>query len=361
MEDTVNVALLGYGYSGKTFHAPLITQVAGLRLTHVVSRDERKVLIDWPHVAVLASADEAFANPDVNLVVIATPNDTHFDLAARGLSAGKNVVVDKPFTTTVAEASELVALAGSLGRMLSVFQNRRWDSDFLTVRGVLHEGRIGEVVHFESHFDRYRPEVQVRWRERPGPGGGVWYDLGPHLVDQVLQLFGTPATIYADFESQRNGARAVDYSHVLLRYGRTRVILHAASLVAAETARFTIHGRLGSFIKYGLDTQEEALRNGETPGSPGWGRDPQLGTLVIPHENGAQSTKVPSALGNYLLYYEAIRDSMLHGAPNPVPPTQALAVMMVLEIASESARQGRELSWRGPPESAAYRWSSAEA
>lgn len=360
-EQAVNVALLGYGYSGKTFHAPLIAQVAGLRLTHVVSRDNAKVLTDWPHVTVLANADEAFANPDVNLVVIATPNDTHFDLAARALSAGKDVVVDKPFTTTVAEASQLVALAAPLGRMLSVFQNRRWDSDFLTVRRMMDEGRIGEIVHFESHFDRYRPEVQARWRESPGPGGGVWFDLGPHLVDQVLQLFGRPATIYADFESQRNGARAVDYFHVLLHYGRTRIILHTASLVAAKTARFTIHGRLGSFTKYGLDTQEDALRRGEIPGNPGWGRDPELGTLVIPQDDGMTSIEMPSIPGNYLLYYEAIRDSLLHGTPNPVPSPQAIAVMMVLEIASESARQGRELSWQGPPESAGHHWSSAEA
>jgi predicted dehydrogenase len=350
--------LLGYGYSGKTFHAPLIAQVAGLRLTHVVSRDKEKVLTDWPHVAVLAKADEAFANPDVNLVVIATPNDTHFDLAARALSAGKNVVVDKPFTITVAEASELVALAANLGRMLSVFQNRRWDSDFLTLRRLLDEGRIGEVVHFESHFDRYRPQVQARWRERPGPGGGVWYDLGPHLADQVLQLFGTPTTVYADFESQRNGATAVDYFHVLLRYGRTRVILHAASLVAAKTARFTIHGRLGSFLKYGLDTQEDALRRGETPGGSGWGGDPELGTLVIPQDGHMSSVQMPSIPGNYLLYYEAIRDSMLHAAPNPVPPQQAVAVMTVLEMASESARRGRELSWQEPLEARGHSRSS---
>ncbi len=343
-DQTVNVALLGYGYSGKTFHGPLIAQVAGLQLTHVVSSDRKKVLTDWPDVTVLASAEEAFANPDVNLVVIATPNETHFELAARALSAGKSVVVDKPFTTTITEASELARMATNLGRMISVFQNRRWDSDFLTVRRVLAEGRVGEVVHFESHFDRYRPEVQVRWRERPGPGSGVWYDLGPHLVDQVLQLFGTPATIYADFEAQRKGAETVDYFHVLMRYGRTRVILHGASLVAAKTARFTIHGRLGSFVKYGLDTQEDALRRGQTPGGAGWGCDPELGALVIPQREVVRSTVVPSIPGNYLLYYEAIRDSMLRGAPNPVPPLEAVGVMTILELASESARIGRELS-----------------
>ncbi|HZQ54880.1 MAG TPA: oxidoreductase [Bryobacteraceae bacterium] len=340
---TVNVALLGYGYSEKTFHCPLIAQVAGLRLTHIVSSDRKKVLTDWPDVTVLASAEEAFANPDVNLVVIATPNDTHFHLAARALSAGKSVVVDKPFTTTIAEASELARMATNLGRMISVFQNRRWDSDFLTVRHVLAEGRIGEVAHFESHFDRYRPQVQARWRERRGQGSGVWYDLGPHLVDQVLQIFGRPATIYADFEAQRKGAETVDYFHVIMRYGRTRVILHAASFVAAKTARFTIHGHLGSFVKYGIDTQEDALRRGQTPGTPSWGCDPELGSLVIPEHDSMRSTLVPNIPGNYLLYYEAIRDSILRGAPNPVPPLEAVGVMTMLEVASESARTGQEL------------------
>ena len=188
----------------------------------------------------------------------------------------------------------------------------------------------------------------MRWREHPGPGGGVWYGLGPHLVDQVLQIFGTPATVYAAFESQRNGATAVDYFHVLLRYGRTRIILHGASLVAANTARFTIHGCLGSFVKYGLDTQGDALRHGETPGSSDWGRDPELATLVIPQDDAMRSIQVPTIPGNYLLYYEAIRDSMLRGAPNPVPPSQAVAVMALLEMASESARTRRELSFQQP-------------
>ena len=348
-KEQLKVALLGYGYAGKTFHAPLISCIAGLWLTHVVSSDRAKVEKDWPGVTVLSTSEEAFANPQIDLIVAATPNDTHFDLARRALSAGKHVVVDKPFTTTVAEASELVALAANSKRLLSVFQNRRWDADFLTVRRVLSEGRLGEVVHFESRYDRYRPQVRQRWRERTGPGGGLWYDLGPHLVDQALQLFGPPETIYADFESHRNGATAVDFFHVLLRYGRKRIILHGGSLVLAETPRFTVHGSSGSFVKYGLDTQEEALRRGETPGSSGWGHDTHDGTLFSMQDEALCSTSVPTVLGNYLTYYEAIRDAVLKGTPNPVPAEDALAVITVLEVASKSAATGRELLFNSVP------------
>ena len=187
MKETLDVALIGYGYAGKTFHAPLIASVPGLRLAAVGSRDPAKVHADRPAVVVERDAADLLAMP-IDLVVIATPNDTHFDLARRALAAGKHVVVDKPFTVTLAEARELAALAKQRGRILSVFHNRRWDGDFLTVRRLIASGALGDVAYFESHFDRYRPRVRARWREQPGGGGGLWYDLGPHLVDQALQL-----------------------------------------------------------------------------------------------------------------------------------------------------------------------------
>ena len=338
----LNVALLGYGFASKTFHAPLLTHVPGLRLTHIVSSDSAKVKKDYD-VTVLAKTEEAFALPEIDLIVLATPNVTHFDLAHKALSAGKHVVVDKPFTNTVAEAAELITVARSHRRLLSVFQSRRWDADFLTLRKLLADGALGEVAHFESHYDRYRPEPRQRWRELPGPGSGIWFDLGSHLVDQALQLFGPPEAVYADLENQRPLGQAVDYFHVILRYGRRRVILHGASLVVAETPRFTVHGALGSFTKFGMDPQEESFKRGDTPGSSGWGQDPHMGTLITKKGDGFDKRQVPNIPGSYLAYYEGIRDAITLGAPNPVAPEDGLAVINVIETGIKSSAARAEL------------------
>jgi len=338
----LQVALLGYGFAGKTFHAPLLTPVPGLRLTHIVSSDSAKVKKDYD-VTVLAKAEEAFALPEIDLIVIATPNIAHFDLARKALNAGKHVVVDKPFTNTVAEATELVKLAKARGRLLSVFQERRWDSDFLTLRKVLADGALGEVAHFESHYDRYRPEPRQRWREQPGPGSGIWFDLGSHLVDQAMQLFGPPEAIYADLEMQRPLGQAVDYFHAILRYGRSRVIVHGASLVVAKIPRFIVHGALGSYTKFGMDPQEEALKRGEIPGSPGWGQDPQTGTLITKKGDGFDEQQVPNVPGNHLAYYQGVHDAIVLGAPNPVPAEEGLAVINVLETGVKSSAARAEI------------------
>jgi len=338
----LNVALLGYGFASKTFHAPLLTHVPGLRLTHIVSSDSAKVRKDYD-VTVLAKPEDAFALPEIDLIVLATPNITHFDLAHKALSAGKHVVVDKPFTNTVAEAAELITLARSRQRVLSIFQSRRWDADYLTLRKLLADGALGEVAHFESHYDRYRPEPRQRWRELPGPGSGIWFDLGSHLVDQALQLFGLPEAIYADLEKQRPLGQAVDYFHVILRYGRRRVILHGASLVVAETPRFTVHGALGSFTKFGMDPQEEAFKRGDIPGSSGWGEDPHMGTLITKKGDGFEKRQIPNIPGSYLAFYEGIRDAIALGAPNPVAPEDGLAVINVIETGIKSSAARAEL------------------
>lgn len=338
----LKVALLGYGFASKTFHAPLLTHVPGLQLTHIVSSDSAKVKKDYD-VTVLAKPEEAFALPEIDLIVIATPNTTHFDFTQKALLAGKHVVVDKPFTNTLADAVELIQLAKTRGRLLSVFQDRRWDSDFITLRKLLAENALGKVALFESHYDRYRPEPRQRWRELPGPGSGIWFDLGPHLVDQTLQLFGAPEAIYADLETQRPGGQAVDYFHVILRYGKSRAILHGASLVVAETPRFEVHGALGSYTKFGMDPQEEALKRGEIPGAPGWGQDPTTGTLVVKKGDDFDTRQVPNLPGNYLAFYEGIRNAITNGAPNPVTAADALAVINILETAVKSSEARAEL------------------
>jgi predicted dehydrogenase len=345
----LNVAVIGYGMAAKVFHAPLISSVDGLRLSHIVSSKPGVVKQDWPNTTVLATSAEAFSNPEIDLIVVATPNDSHFDLAQRALAAGKHVVVDKPFTTTVAEAVELAALAKKSGRVLCVFQNRRWDGDFVTLRALVSEGRLGEVAHFESHYDRYRPLVRKRWREQPGPASGIWYDLGPHLIDQALQLFGIPEGVRADLEMQREGAQTVDYFHVMLLYGRARVIVHASSLVRGDLPRFIVHGRVASYVKYGMDTQEEALKRGERPGGANWGIDPRDGTLIQRgNDTDAEtSATVPTMPGNYRGYYEAVRDAILRGAPNPASAEYGVLVMRLLEAGAESSASHREVPFGG--------------
>jgi len=344
MSAPLNVALVGYGYAGKVHHAPVILATPGLNLHTVVSSDAAKVHADLPRARVVPDLASALEGDLIDLVVIATPNQTHEPLARLALERGRDVVVDKPFAVTVQEARGLVALAESSGRLLSVYHNRRWDSGFLTVRRLVDQGALGEVVLFEAHFDRWRPQVRDRWREQGGPGSGVWYDLGAHLVDNALVLFGRPQSVFADLAVQRPQGRAVDYFHVLLRYPATRVILHASSLAAAPGANFTVHGTRGSYVKPGADTQEASLLKRVMPGEPGFGFDPVEGELSVPDGDGMTVTKVANELGRYPAFYAGVRDAIVSGAPNPVPPDEALLVMEVLEAGIRSAAEGREIA-----------------
>ena len=344
---TLNVALIGYGYAGKTIHAPLIRATPGLALTVVGSRDAAKVHADLPDVAV-ALPHDVWARTDVDLVVIATPNDTHHDLARRALTAGKHVVVDKPFTVTADEARDLARVSESAGRVLSVFHNLRWNADSLTVRRLVDEGRLGDVVYFESRLDRYRPLVRPRWREQAVPGSGIWYDLGAHLVDQALRLFGPPAAVSGDLAMQRPGAQAVDYFHVVLRYERRRVILHGSNLVAGGSPRFVIHGERASYVKHGMDPQEAALQRGERPGGPRWGQDRRPGVLYVPSGSETIEEEVPTLPGDWLAYYAGVRDAVRGLGPNPVLPAEAVEVVALLERACESAERRCELPYTSP-------------
>ncbi len=336
----IGVAVAAFGSAARVFHIPLLRATPGLELRTIVTRRPDEVRAALPEVMAVRDFAEACADPAIDLVVIPTPNDTHAPLAAQALQAGKHVVVDKPFTLTVAEAESLLALAAAKGRVLSVFQNRRWDADFLALRQVLGSGAVGEPVLLESRFDRFRPEVPDRWRDRPGPGSGLWYDLGPHLVDQALQLFGPPRAIFLDLAAQRDAATTDDRFHALLRYDRLRVTLHATTLAAAETPRFALHGTRGSWVKYGTDPQEAALKAGALPGGPGWGIDPRPGTLTT----ATGSEPLPGPPGDYGAYYRAIRDAIRGTGPNPVTPAEALAVMTVLELGRASDEQRRELA-----------------
>ena len=338
MSDAIRVGLIGYGYASKTFHAPLISGTPGMTLAAVASSDENKVHADWPAMPVVSGPERILNDPNIDLVVIPPPNDTHFPLAKAALEAGKHVVVDKPFTVTLSQARELEALAKSGGRLLSVFHNRRWDSDFLTVKALINEGLLGEVGYFESHFDRYRPQVRNRWREQGGPGSGIWYDLAPHLLDQVVNLFGLPVSMQVDLAQLRPGSQSTDYFHAVLAWPQRRVVLHGTLVAAAETARFIIHGSRGSYVKYGLDPQEERLKSGERLPQEDWGYDMRDGVLTRAEGEDITEESWLTLPGNYPAYYAAIRDALNGSGTNPVPASQAIQIMELIELGLESAR-----------------------
>lgn len=353
----VTVGIVGYGYATKTFHAPLVQAAPGLRLAAVATSGPAKLHADWPDVEAVADPAALFAREDLELVVIATANDSHYALAKQALEAGKHVVVDKPFTVTLEEARALDALAQQRGRVLSVFHNRRWDGDFLTLRRELAAGTLGRIVHFESHFDRYRPEVRDRWRERDGPGAGLWYDLGAHLVDQALQLFGAPEAIWLDTARQRDGAAVDDWFHAVLRYGALRVVLHASVVAAHLGPRYLVHGLAGSLVKHGLDPQEDALRAGVRPATglatgtatgtatAGWGVDARSFEHVTCTDGDRRETRtVIGEAGAYPAYYAALAAAIRGEGANPVPAAEAIAVMTLLELGLHSAAERRELA-----------------
>jgi scyllo-inositol 2-dehydrogenase (NADP+) len=296
---TIRIALLGRGMAGTVFHAPLIRKVPELELALVAGAGD---------------AAAAIASPDIDLVVIATPNATHFPLARAALEAGKHVVVDKPFVTRLAEADALIALAAAKGRMLTVFHNRRWDGDFLTVRRLIESGRLGEIGLFEAHWDRFRPAPRTGWREAPAEGAGLLWDLGPHLIDQALLLFGPPESVSADVAAQREGAAVDDYFALTLRFGRRRVILSASSLVAEPRPRFAVHGTGGSFVKHGLDPQEEALKLGAAPQAARPG--------ILTAADGVRE-EIPTVAGRYAAFYEGVAAAVGRREPPPVDPADA--------------------------------------
>ncbi len=335
----LHVALVGYGYAGKTFHAPLLECTPGLDLSVIVSGDAAKVARDYPACQVLAFAE--MLDRDIDLVVIATPNSTHFDLARKALLAGKHVVVDKPFTLDVAQAEELQAVATRMNLMLTVFHNRRWDGDFLTLRELVMKGELGRIAVFESRFDRYRLEVRDRWRERPEPGAGTWFDLGPHLVDQALLLFGMPLGVSADLAIQRDHGLATDFFHVVLRYPTLRVILSSSYLAASPGPRFRVFGTGGSYVKHGFDVQETDLLAGLRPlDHAAWGEDPVSGTLTRMQDGNAMPVEITTTPGNYPAFYAQVRDALSGNAPPPVSTAEILSVMRIIELAGASA-QGR--------------------
>lgn len=339
--DEIRVGLIGFGSAASTLHLPLLQATTGYRVVAVATSRPAEVAAAVQGVELYDDPAAMARHPGLDLVVVATPNDTHAPLAEMALRAGRHVVVDKPFALTAAEARHLGEVARASGRVLSVFQNRRWDSDFLTVREAVRRGLLGRVVACESRYDRFRPEVRDRWREHAGPGSGLLYDLGPHLIDQALVLFGVPETVQATLARQRAGAVTDDYMQVVLRFGELVVTLTAAALAAGGGARLTVHGDRASIVKRGPDMQERQRRMGLAPGAPGWGVDPD-DALLYDGESG-ETRAVTAVPGDYQAYYRELADALRGRGPNPVPPEQGAAVMAVIDAARLADAEGRRV------------------
>ncbi|WEF34379.1 oxidoreductase [Pseudoduganella chitinolytica] len=336
-----SVGLIGYGLGGSTFHAPIIATVPGLRLARIASRSAKPETRDvYPGVQLDETPQAMLDDPGIALIVVCTPNASHHALAKAALMAGKHVVVDKPFVLSSAEGDELVALARRQGVQLSVYQNRRWDGDFLTLRRTLASGELGTVHTYRAHFDRYAPQVKARWKEQPEPGAGVLWDLGSHLIDQALTLFGKPRAVTAHLSVQRDGAQVEDAFELMLDHGATRSVLHAGALVRSPGPRYQVHGTHGSFVKHGIDSQEEALKRGGRPGDAGWGQDVPADWANITTADGTHHT-VETVPGAYQEFYRGMYRAIAEGAPVPVKAEDAVDVVRVIELALRSHRECR--------------------
>ncbi|MGE5680172.1 MAG: oxidoreductase [Bacillota bacterium] len=347
MGRVIDTAILGFGYSARVFHAPFIECNDKFKLCSVLERNSSHSKDLYPHIKVVKNLQEILDAKDIDLVIVTTPNHSHFYYAEQLLKAGKNVIIEKPFTITYGEAQCLTELAEKNNLMLSVFHNRRWDGDFLTVKNIVKNRLLGELVEFESHFDRFRNYFKPNaWRESDLPGSGILYDLGPHLIDQALCLFGRPESLIADVRIQREGGKADDNFEIILNYGRLKVTLKAGMLVKNRAPRFILHGTEGAFVKYGLDPQENALKNGISPLSAGWGSEPesQWGLLDSSIAGLNYYGKIKTIAGNYMEYFDNIYEAVTcNRSVLNVKPSEASEIIKIIELALESAAKGRRV------------------
>lgn len=347
----VKVAVVGYGISAKVFHLPFIIHLQDhFELAAILQRKGDDAQQAYPDIRIVRSIDELLVIDDIDLVVVTTPNDTHFPYAGKALQAGKHVVLEKPFTNNSEEGLELVKIANNSGKVLSVYQNRRYVSDFRTMKEILDQQLLGEVHEFEAHYDRYRAEARPNaWREAPLPGSGILYDLGAHIIDQVLYFFGLPKAITADIRMQRPHARVDDYFNLWLDYGFNKVILHAGMLVREPGPRYMIQGTKGSFIKYGEDPQEALLRAGIPPVAEDWGLEKEdiYGVLHTEVDGQIVKKRYPSHRGSYADYYLAVHKSITEGAPVTEKPEHGYNTIRMMELAIQSNEEKRTIPCTG--------------
>lgn len=351
MQQLINTGLIGYGMAGKIFLAPFIHPVNGLRL-QVISTSKpdaaEAAQKAYPDARIVSSAEAIIADPSIELVVIGTPNTSHFSLAKAAMEAGKHVLVEKPFTVTSAEADELIRIAGRTGRILTVHHNRRFDGDYATVKKLIASGMLGQLAEMRISYDRFRPALRPgAWREADLPGSGILYDLGSHLVDQAVDLFGMPETVQADVMIQRPGGKVDDRFEVVLHYATVRVVLSAGMLIKEAGPHYVLHGDKGCFIKYGMDPQENKLKVGAIPHEdPDWGKDdPSLyGTLYTEWQGMEMKSVIASDTGHYGNLFSNVAAAIRTTQPLKVQAEQARNTIRIIEAAMQSAKEGRRIT-----------------
>jgi scyllo-inositol 2-dehydrogenase (NADP+) len=340
----LNVGLIGFGLSGRYFHSPFLSTNPGFKIKTVVERSKNEAQEFDPSIGNARSVDELLSDEEIDVVFICTPNDTHFPYAMDALENGKHVVIEKPFSATEDEARQLVALAREKGLILTAYQNRRWDSDFLTIKKLIAENKLGDVIEYECHYDRFRPVVPTEsWKEKSVPVGGNLYNLGPHLIDQALMLFGEPQTVTAEIRTVRPNSEIDDYFDVRLGYADKMVIVKSSLMVYENFLRYNLHGTKGSFIKGGLDPQEETLRQNILPTTQPWGVEPEnrWGRLFSEEYTGI----IESEAGDYAPFYQNIYDAIVSGAELAVKPEEIIRTTRVIDLAFQSSREKKVMHY----------------
>ena len=342
----IQTALSSYGMSGQVFHGPLLQTHPGFRIVSVYERTRNRSEKKHPEARIARRYDDLLNDPQIELIIVNTPDHLHYEMALQALEKGKHVVIEKPMTLRLQEADQLIEKAHSKGLILSVFQNRRWDGDFLTVKEVIESHSLGRLVSFESHFDRFRNYIQDSWKEQDSLGTGTLYNLGSHMIDQALQLFGMPRSLYAVVRGLRTGSQVDDSFDLFLNYPDIKCFVRGSYLVKETGPRYILHGTRGSFIKYGLDPQEEALKSGITPGTKKWGEDnPDLYGILNAESDGGEKREVyPTRPGNYMDYYDNIYEAVRAGSSLEVKPEEARDVVKIIEAAYTSSSEDRVVS-----------------
>ncbi|RBP85198.1 oxidoreductase [Marinomonas rhizomae] len=344
----IRVGLIGFGLSGRVFHVPFVMNDPDMTMTYVCSSKAGEVRAILPDVSVVSSAESVFAAPDVDLVVITTPNALHFDQAKQALESGKHVLLEKPSVTRLSQIEALCDLARQKGLVFCVYQNRRFDGDFLRLKALIESGELGELKHLDSRFDRFRPRAQARWREEPGVGTGIFWDLGPHILDQALNLFGPPKWLHASIDKLRDGSQTHDWFEVELGYDDKRIRLASTPFEAGDMRRFNARFTKGSWQCVGLDPQEEALRAGQMPWDvsfPSKATQQKITRFVAHSQEDIESIQETATQGDYTAFYAQLRNAILGKGEAPVAMEHACQLIYLICLAEQSAESGQRMSW----------------